>query len=124
MTPRELDDVRAEPIASDSPRPLGINKLIVAANHVSRTNRRKFGKREWKRVWESRLGPKAFDGRHCDGIVAVGANQFPGKLQVNPSGAQLIIGCTQTLDPTGIQHIGLVLQLIQHAASNVWHQGT
>lgn len=102
MTPRELDDVSVESIASDSPRPLGTNKLIVVANHVSRTNRGKIGKREWKRVWESRLGPKAFDGRHCDGIVTVGANQLPGKLQVNPSGAQLIIGFIQALDPTGI----------------------
>jgi hypothetical protein len=70
---------------------------------------------------ESRLGSKAFDGSRRDEIIAVGANQLSGELQVNPSCSQLIIRFAQALDPAGIQHIGLVLQLIQHAASNVRH---
>jgi hypothetical protein len=39
MTARELDEIGAESVAGDSFRPLGANKLIVAANHVSATDR-------------------------------------------------------------------------------------
>jgi hypothetical protein len=43
MTARELDEIGAESIAGDSFRPLRADKLIVAANHVSATDRGKFG---------------------------------------------------------------------------------
>jgi hypothetical protein len=43
MTARELDEISAESVAGDSFRPLRANKLIVATNHVSATDRGKFG---------------------------------------------------------------------------------
>jgi len=34
MTPGKLDEIGAEPVAGDSPRPFRVNKLIVATDNV------------------------------------------------------------------------------------------
>jgi hypothetical protein len=61
MTTRELDEIGAEPVTSDSFRPLRANQLVIATDDVRTRDTRKLGKREWQGIRVSRLRSKPSD---------------------------------------------------------------
>ena len=76
MTPGKLDEIGAEPVAGDSPRPFRVNKLIVATDNVSATDRRKFGQRERRRIGVPCLRSKPVDCCLRSRFITVGEQQL------------------------------------------------
>ena len=123
MTPGKLDEIGAKSVASNSPRPIGADELVIAANHGSTTNRGEFG--QWKRH-SGRvpcLRPKAIESSLRGRLVTIGAQDRPSKLEIHPCCSGLCIRLTQSLQIDGIQHVRIITPLIEHAAANVWDNG-
>jgi len=62
-------------------------------------------------------------GRH-DAFVAIGVEQGSSNLEVHPYRSQLRVRLTQPLVPARINHVRLVLKLINEAACNLRNHGT
>ena len=75
MTHAKLDDPGAQPVVSNSLRPLEAEHPVLSANHGSRTNRGEFGQRARYGVWITRLRSKTIDGGLYSWFVAVGVQQ-------------------------------------------------
>ena len=96
MTPGKLDELSAKPVASNAPRPIGADELVLGADHGSTTDRGKFG--QWKRhsgripcLWT-----KAIEGSLRGWFITIGAQHCPSEFEINPCCSGLCIRLTQT----------------------------
>jgi hypothetical protein len=62
MTPRKLNEVSANPVASNLFRPLREDHPVLGAHHVTTWHRGKSGKRQRILLRAIRLRPKALEG--------------------------------------------------------------
>ena len=125
MTAGKLYDMGSD-LARSSPLPQRVNQLILCANNVSATHRGEFSKRGRWGPRASRLRSKTIErGRH-DAFVAIGVEQGSSNVEIRPYRPQLRVGLTQPLVPVriNINHVGIVLKLINQASSRVRNHGT
>jgi hypothetical protein len=122
MAARKLDDISAN-VASNSPLPLRVQKLIIGANNRSTTDRGVFGQRERCSEWVRRLGPQPSEGGRDGVIVAVGVEQFSRNVDIDPCCSQLRVRLAQSLVPVRICDVGLLLTLVNEASSGGWNRG-
>ena len=122
MTPGKLFGGGAKPVASNSPRPLRADDLVLAAYNGSAGNRGKLGQRERRRIRVPCLRSKPVDCSLRGRFITVGEQQLPGKFEIDPCCSILRIRLTQPLHIGRIQH-GLVTQLIENAPADVRNQG-
>jgi hypothetical protein len=83
VTARKLDDVGAN-AASNPPRPLRVNQLILGANNGSTTHSGQFGQRERRGERESALRARTFESDRDGLFIAVGPKQFSGTVEIDP----------------------------------------
>src|SRR6516164_3691599 len=104
MTAWKLDDIGTKSVASNSPRPIGVHELIIAANNRSTTNRRELSQRKRHSGRVSCLRPKAIESSHGGRLVTIGEQERPSKFEIDPCCSTLRIKLTQTLHVIRIQH--------------------
>ncbi len=125
MTAREFDDVGAD-IARCTSRPVRVDYPIFGADNGGTPHRGWFGQRAGQGPWVSRLGAKMIDGCSRGGLGAVGVKHRPHEVEVDPHRPELLVGLTQSLDPSlgkfRSNHVGLRLPLIEQAESALWNR--
>ena len=123
MTPGKLDEFGTEPVPSNSPRPIGADHLVIGTDHGSTPDRGEFG--QWKRH-SGRipcLRTKTIEGSLRGWFIAIGVQDRPSEFEIDPCCSGLCVRLTQPLHINGIQHVGLVTPLIEHAPANIWDYG-
>src|SRR6516165_11833371 len=122
MTAWKLDDIGTKSVASNSPRPIGVHELIIAANNRSTTNRRELGQRKRHSGRVPCLRLKAIESSHGGRLVTIGVQDRPSKFEVDPCCSILRIRLTQPFHVIRVQH-RLVTPLIDHSPADVRNQG-
>src|SRR6476469_2802867 len=84
MTPGELDQIGAQPLASDPPRPLDAQASILLTKNVGATDRREFRQRARHGIASCRLRTKPLDCGLRSRLVAVAVHDCPRKGEVDP----------------------------------------
>jgi hypothetical protein len=123
MTPGKLYELGAEPVASNTLRPLGTENLILGTHHGSASNSGEFGKRKRHGVRVRCLGSKPVDGSLGKWLITVSEEQRTSNFEVDPCAPQLRVGLTQPRIAQRIQHVGFVTQLIGQAPADVRDRG-